>query len=328
MKIKFTITLLVASFIFVACNLNNKIHLYPSNNATDTSSSSISISSTEESNNNSYLITDNTSFKLDEIIKALDETIGEYKDNISLYYYNFDTKEEYSINEDVYHITASLKKIPLAMQVLDKVHAGELTLDTEIEYLSSDFSDGTGILQFKENIGSQPISYLLELSMTESDNIAFNMMNRLCGYTLTEYIDNILGENSMLIENNSTKLTSKHNFQILHRLYTNPDANPYYSSIIDYLKNTAFNDSMNKYIPKDKVAHKIGSYFRSYHDSGIIFAKETFLLVVLTKDIGELTVDPEFNEDDEDRYLIDWGKEAFELIAQISKCIYNIIENS
>lgn len=327
MKIKFVITLIIASFIFVACNLNNKIYLYPSNSVTDTSSSSISNSSTEKSNNNPVIITDNTSSKLDEIIEALDETIREYKDNISLYYYNFDTKEKYSINEDVYHITASLKKIPLAMQVLDKVYAGEFTLDTEIEYLSSDFADGTGILQFEENIGSQPIRYLLELSMTESDNIAFNMLNRLCGNTLVEYIDNLLGENSMLIDNGVTKLTAKHHFEILYRLYSNPNKNPYYIYIINYLKNTAFNDSMNKYISKDKVAHKIGSYFRSYHDSGIVFAKETFLLVVLTKDIGELTDDPKFNEDDEDRYLIDWGKGAFELIAQISKCIYDIIEN-
>ena len=327
MKIKFAITLLITSFIFVACNLNNKIYLSPSNNVTDTSSSSISTSSTEKSNNNQVIITDNTSSKLDEIIEALDEAIGEYKDNISLYYYNFDTKEKYSINEDVYHITASLKKIPLAMQVLDKVHAGEFTLDTEIEYLSSDFADGTGILQFEENIGSQPIRYLLELSMIESDNIAFNMMNRLCDYTLIDYVNTILGENSMIIENDMTKLTAKHNFQILHRLYTNPTENPYYHLIIDYLKNTAFNDSMNKYIPKDKVSHKIGSYFRSYHDSGIIFAKETFLLVVLTKDIGELTNDPSFIADEEERYLVDWGKGAFELIANISKCIYDIIEN-
>lgn len=59
----------------------------------------------------------------------------------------------------------------------------------------------------------------------------------------------------------------------------------------------------------------------------IIFAKETFLLVVLTKDIGELTNDPSFIADEEERYLVDWGKGAFELIANISKCIYDIIEN-
>ena len=331
MKFKFTIVLLITTFMFISCSVNTKTALTKNKNNTDTitdaGSSSISNPSNTTSNNHQVDVIENTSSKLDTIIESLDNVIGDYKDNIALYYYNFDSKEEYSINEDVYHVTASLKKIPLAMQVLDKVQAGEITLDTEIEYLPSDFADGTGILQFEEYIGKRTIKDLLELSMIESDNIAFNMMNRLCDYTLIDYVNTILGENSMIIENDMTKLTAKHNFQILHRLYTNPTENPYYHLIIDYLKNTAFNDSMNKYIPKDKVSHKIGSYFRSYHDSGIIFAKETFLLVVLTKDIGELTNDPSFIADEEERYLVDWGKGAFELIANISKCIYDIIEN-
>ena len=116
--------------------------------------------------------------------------------------------------------------------------------------------------------------------------------------------------------------------KILYNLYTNPNNNPYYSLIIEHLKDTEFNDSINKYLPDGSVSHKIGSYFRSYHDAGIIFGKQDYILVVLTKDIGELVVHPDFKDDDEDRYVVDWGKEAFELIAQISKTIYEIVEDT
>lgn len=270
--------------------------------------------------------TEKTASKLNEILETIPNIVENYKDNMSLYYYNFDSKEEYYFNEDIYYLTASLKKIPQVMQVLDKVHNGEITLDTKIEYQDSDYADGTGILQVEEEIGSHPISQLIELAMTESDNIAYNMLNRLCGDSLLEYVNDMLGENAMIIENDYTKLTAKHNFKILYKLYTNPDNNPYYKMIIEHLKKTAFNDSLNKYLPDGAVSHKIGSYFRSYHDSGIIFGKQTYILVVLTRDIGELTNDPQFTEEEEERYVMDWGKEAFELIATISKNIYNIIE--
>lgn len=265
--------------------------------------------------------------KLDKIIPAIDEVVGEYKDNIALYYYNFDSAESYCFNEDRYYLSASLRKIPLVMQVLDKVNAGELSLDTLVEYQEVDYAGGTGVLQDEDYIGSRPIKELIELSMTESDNIAFNMLNRLCGYTLIEYTNNLLGPNCMIEEDGYIKLTAKHNFEIMYNLYTNPNNNPYYNMVIEALKDTAFNDSINKYLPEGTVAHKIGSFYRSYHDSGIIFGDETYILVILTRDVGTLSNSSEFTEEQEERILVDWGKEAFELIANVSKAIYDIVSS-
>lgn len=329
MIFKYIICLVLVVFSFVGCSIKNTTLALP-NNISDTSiSDSEAIDEAIDIDNNDVTPSeDEFKPKLDEIKTAVSNVIGDKTDNIALYYYNINTKEEFAINEDVYHITASLRKVPLAMQVLDKVNSGEISLDTEIEYIPSDFSDGTGTLQFEEFIGSRPISELIELSMKESDNIAANMLNRFCGYTLSSYVNDMLGEEAYLVyDDGYSKLTAKHHFKILYNLYTNLENNTYYSLIIDHLKDTEFNDSINKYLPEDVVSHKIGSYFRSYHDMGIIFGEQDYILVVLTKDIGELVVHPDFADDDEERYLIDWGKEAFELIAQISKSIYEIVED-
>lgn len=357
MKLKYITTILLTLNLLVSCTSNNKNLLSSSTNSnlnsteTDTDTNIDNTNNilkdkltdrlydnenlTNSEKNDSEENTSNTNnsipkaeSKLDKIIPAIDEIVGEYKDNIALYYYNFDSDETYCFNEDRYYLSASLRKVPLVMQVLDKVNSGELSLDTLVEYKDLDYAGGTGILQNEEYIGSRTIQELVELSMTESDNIAFNMLNRLCGYTLIEYTNNMLGQNCMIEENGYIKLTAKHNFEIMFNLYTNPNNNPYYEIIIDSLKDTAFNSSINKYLPEDTVAHKIGSFYRSYHDSGIIFGDETYILIVLTRDIGTLTDSDEFTSDQEERFLVDWGKGAFELIANISKVIYDTIHIS
>ena len=264
-------------------------------------------------------------YSIDEIIKCIDENTNDFKDKMALYYYNFDTDEEYFFNEDTYFVAASLKKVPLVMQVLDKVYKCELSLNDEIKYIeSSDYATGTGILQFEDNIGSRSIDELIKLSIIESDNIAYNMLNRVCGNTLTEYIENITSDYTAN-DDEYPKLTAKQNFEILYRLYKNPDNNPYYSTVIELMKETEFHDRLDKYIAYEKVSHKIGSYYRYYHDMGFIFAEETYLLVVLSKDIGELSNSPEFTPEQEERIVIDWGDEACEVIAVLSKSIFNII---
>ena len=265
--------------------------------------------------------------KVKEIEKAINEVAGKYKDNIAVYYYNFDCDEKYCFNEDKYYITASLRKIPQMMEVADKLQAGNFTLDTKIKYKSEDYHDGTGILQFEDEIGKRTVRELMELSIKESDNIAFYMLSRFCGNDLIPYIRKLINDNE-IPDGEYKLLTATQHYKILSKLYENPNNNPYYPMIIEYMKDTAFNDSMNKYLPKGTVAHKIGSYFRYYHDMGFVFGKENYMLVILTKDIGELSNDPKYSKEQEERHIIDWGKEANEVIAQISKRIYNIVEEN
>lgn len=249
----------------------------------------------------------------EEIKNVVEENIGKYKDNIAVYYYKLDGSEEYYLNESKIFVAASLSKVPQAMEGIDKINNGELSFDAIVQYSEEDYEEGTGVLRYKEKINDITVREALELSLLYSDNIAKNMLNRICGYDINDYISKITGE-KISVDN----LTSvKEQAVIYYKLYHDDK----YSLIVDLLKKTYCHDRIDKYLDYHKVAHKFGNYYRYYHDGGIIFEDEPYILIILTKDVGVLSenLDEELTEDE--RMLIDDGKGATELIANISKDI-------
>ena len=246
------------------------------------------------------------------------EEAGEYKDNIALYYYNFDTDIDYAINETREFRAASTVKLPQAMMVCDDIHKGRISLDTMMRYnKETDFEGGTGSLQFRDNIGSISIGEALGLSIRNSDNIAYRMLKRYTSSSVTNYIHSITG----ISNTTHSRITAEQGMIILKRLYENPENNPNYDIIINHLKNTVFHETMDKYIPYNKVAHKIGSFYRYYHDYGIVYADTNYLLVILTKDVGDI---PSWDTGEDNISLLDGGEIAMEKCANISKRIYEL----
>lgn len=259
--------------------------------------------------------------KLEKIKNSIEDSLVDYKENIGLYYYNLESHDKYSINEDRYFIAASLKKVPQAMMIFDQVRNGDLALDNVIYYTSDDYSAGTGILQNQENIAPMTIKEAIELSIIYSDNIAFNMLERVSGKDINEYIRDICGEDKKP-ERNTT--TAYQQYKIYERMYNMKDIDENYKFLENLLKNTIFHNRLDKYIPKELVAHKIGNFYRYYNDAGIIYVEKPYVLVVLTKDIGELSNKAPLSGDENERCLIDFGEKACQLIANISKSIYDI----
>ena len=46
-------------------------------------------------------------YSLNDIIDSIEQTTTDLKNNLALYYYNFDTKEKYAFNEDSYFVASS-----------------------------------------------------------------------------------------------------------------------------------------------------------------------------------------------------------------------------
>lgn len=263
---------------------------------------------------------------LNELIdEKVSEILGEYKDNVSIYFKNLNTNEEYILNGDTYYIAASTNKIPLAMSILDEVNNGEKSLDDILYFTEADIEGGSGVLYYMDEIPPLTISEAINLAIVESDNIAKNMLLRIAPIGITDYMRSITNDDSIPYGNYTT---AKQLGILLSNLYENQDNNPNYKMLIDYMTKTSFHDRLDKYIDYDKVAHKIGTYYRYYHDAGIIYGKDPYILVVLTKDIGELSDEPYNNEGEDERFVLDWGEEACEIIAQISKEIYNLVETN
>lgn len=201
-------------------------------------------------------------------------------------------------NDNKNYIAASTIKVSLVMKVADLMHTGKISEDASIMYTPKCDEGGTGLLQYEREKLKSPIKCkeLMKLAIENSDNIATNMLwIKYDG--VDDYIKDTLG---VTRKTGNNYLTARTQSLLLERLYKNPDNNPIYPEIIKWMKNTEFHDRLDEYIPYDKVAHKVGNYADYIHDTGIVYTKSPYILVVYSKG------------------------ESSEEIAKLSKDIYNI----
>ncbi|MCF0147593.1 MAG: serine hydrolase [Clostridium sp.] len=315
MKKIYILLLGIVTTIFIGCKAN------------DNSIMEKGISNEENlgSTNNKRKQVSESKNSIDLIDRKVNEVLGDYKDNVAIYFKNLNTNEEYTLNENTYYVAASTNKVPLSMLILDEVNRGEKSLDDLLYFIEEDREIGSGLLYDLEEVPNLTINEAIYLSIVNSDNIAKNMLIRVAKNDITDYMKEITQDNSIPYGN---YLTARQLGILLNKLYENPDNNPYYNQLIEYMTETTYHDRLDKYLDYDKVAHKIGNYYRYYHDIGIIYGEDPYILVVLTKDIGDLSTEPYEEGGENERYLLDWGEEAFELIASLSREIYTIVEES
>lgn len=237
----------------------------------------------------------NNDYSLEDRIKVF---LGDDIENFSLVYYNLLTNEIVNINESKEFLAASTYKIGLNLLVYNLASTGEIDLTDTITYESSDYEDGTGLLCTEPTIGTYTIQELLDLSIQYSDNIATNMLGRyLGGHALVrKNLYELLNIDYPYEENT---ITADIESQILMYIYNHRDSENY-SHLIDTLTKTEFHERLDKYIPQDIVAHKIGSNESYIHDVGIILSDSPYILAIYTNNLTD----------------------AEEKIAQISKAIY------
>ena len=237
--------------------------------------------------------------KLATLEKGIRALVGDNINGFGLVYYDINSKRTIEINADKQFVAASTIKIPINMLMYDMIQDKKIDINEKLKYEECDYEDGAGVLQ--ETDLSEPIAIktLSDLSIIHSDNIAINMLLRKVGEEKRySYIEEIVGH-SIVHEGNS--ITPKDSFKILKRLYSNPENNKYYSDMIETMKKTEYHDRIDKYIPKEIVAHKIGDFAPYVNDTAIVYKDNPYILVVFTKDIPE----------------------ADEVIGQVSKMIYD-----
>lgn len=230
---------------------------------------------------------------------------GEELSKVGLVYYDLERGQKIAINEDKVFVAASTSKVQINMIAYDFARNGDLFLDEKILYKEEDYEEGAGrLLADYKKSKPIPMQVLLDYSIKYSDNIATNMIiRRLGGSVKLRNLANIMaGTNTDTQEN---FVTPEQEFRILKLLY-NKRKDRYYSYLIELLKNTDSHDRLDKYIPQDIVAHKVGDYSTYVHDVGIIFTEKPYILVVYTNNLPELIY-----------------KEPHEKIAQLSKLIYD-----
>lgn len=206
----------------------------------------------------------------------------EYRDKVGISYFDLSSQKGFDLNGDVYFVAASTYKIPLNIVLMDKANKGEIDLDLKIEYVDLDYENGTGILQEGELL-NEPISLrdLSKYSIVYSDNIASNMIYRyLGGYNqMRKDFDKLLGYETDRSDNILTPNIARDAYKLMY--YSN---NKYYKEILEYGKNTIFNDRISRDIP-NIVSHKVGNYNGYSNDIGIVYDEKPYILCVYTNNI-------------------------------------------
>lgn len=308
MKKKYLALILISLFSvasLVGCN--------KSSIALDKENLSSSNEKTETESNEDLVNDEKIKEEINAVSASIEKNLGNYKNNTSVYYYNLENGAEYTLDADRKYMGASMRKLPVVMSIADDIHAGKLKIDDMLVFnKETDQAGGSGILQGEKVIKPISIKYAMELSMKFSDNIAHKMLLRTASKDIGEYVT-FVSEEKM----EDPYLSAKQMASLYKRLHENPENNPLYPQIIELLKNTEYHDRIDKYIPHDKVAHKIGDYYRFYHDSAIVYSDNPYVLVVMTKDVGKLRP----GGDEDTRLLDDDGEEACEFVAKMAKSL-------
>lgn len=206
---------------------------------------------------------------------------------------NLTVIDEFDGNKDGYFRAASVVKLQMAYVAYRLIERGELSVDKT----------------YYDSVTKQEFMLLptLHKMVSQSDNNLFNTMLRLIGRektnkTLIEYgILNspVYGEISPAIgysrENNikrhgttkvGGKITPKDMGKILEAIYNEKDENPFMECFNEALLANIYNSRIPEGIGhKYPVAHKTGTADSAgtYNDAGIIYCKNPYILVVLTK---------------------------------------------
>ncbi len=205
--------------------------------------------------------------------------------NVSVYYKDLTSGDEYVYNKDYAYENASLKKLPLYLYIYTLIKDGEMDPNMQVTYTSKDVYGGTGVINGMPYGTKFTVKDLLSKSIIYSDNVAFKMLQRTVNTNdYNKFIDTIGGKVSYY----------KYNIQnvagYMNYLYKFMNENPKYRDQIMYdFTNTVFNDRIPAGIPDNiKVAHKIGSLDSSYHDAAIVFDEHPYILIIMTEN-GSLT---------------------------------------
>jgi|GEM_PF-546353 len=251
--------------------------------------------------------TDRDEVKDLSVLKSdIESYIKKFSGEYGIYYINLVDGSEFGINETTEYIAASTIKIPINLYLYKKIEAGSVNGDGLMTYLQSDYEGGTGKLQY-EKVGSRyTVKELSRLSIEVSDNVATNILLRLLGRNnVKDYMRELGGTVVSDADNVSCPKDMALYMKRVYEFYQSNDSLG--KELMNYFENTIFNDRIPKLLPKDvRVAHKIGNQVGAYHDVGVVFSDEPYVISIMSRNVDDET-------------------EACEVIANISKKVYDFV---
>jgi len=312
----------------------------PATSTTETSGDQGTASSTTSASSSSSIETTSTSASTEELkwyqkepvytrnpvnveplVNDLKNFIFEFSGIYGVSFLDLTSGATFGINDIDYYEAASTIKIPLSLFIYNKVATEDLNLNERMTYEEQDHEGGTGYIINHGKVGDEyTLRLLVNYAIIYSDNIATNMLLRKFGRdNLKQFMRELGGEIVDDIDNVSCPRDMTlylKQLTLFEQEY--PDLG---REIISYLRkvhmftggyvNTPEADlRLIRYLPPEiqrDVAHKTGNSTGAWHDVGIIYADNPYILSVMTYGV-----------------LYD---EVNDVIANISKKVFEYMEN-
>ena len=202
----------------------------------------------------------------------------------------------YRANERV--PSASVIKLPILLEAMERVKAGTLDLDEIHILVDSEKTGGDGVLKTYPHRSRISYRDLLRLMMIYSDNTATNIFinelsqdainRRIQSIGLTQsHLNRVMMDTLAARQGRENYVTAQEMNALLEKIYRQQVATPdLCNQMIGLLKQSDDTLTIPRLLPKTvAVAHKTGvlSYVRG--DAAIVFARQPFLLSVFVEGV-------------------------------------------
>lgn len=225
----------------------------------------------------------------EEVVREIEALTNDLRGKYAVYIYSFNSGKEYGINQKEVFPAASVNKVPVILAFYRELEKNKFSPTEEYKLQEQDIQGyGTGVMLSEEPGKIFTYEELLQLSGKKSDNTAAYVLSKILGFKNLEIFLQSLGLKNTSIEKNETTAFEAGKLFVLTYEGNILKTGKYKQQFFDNLTETDFEDRIPAGIPKDiGVAHKIGSLERVYHDCGIVFGENPFVLCILSQETAE-----------------------------------------
>lgn len=215
---------------------------------------------------------------------AVKQAMADFPGTYSIAVQALEGGQRWTLNPDQRYHPASTIKMPVALYTLEQYRAGKLSWQEMIEYTPADFeTPGGGAFEEVEFGGLYPVDNLVSRALRYSNNVAVNMLGRHLGWANIEaWTKRIDGDLDRV--NGSPRVTALSALGWWLHLHKLSLEDPQHAELLlTPLRLVEYNGRITAGLPEGVPhLHKFGSYDGNYHDTGIIYAKQPYILIVLT----------------------------------------------
>jgi beta-lactamase class A len=269
---------------------------------------------------------------LDQARAEVQSRIAKSGADVAIAFRTLDGKDEWFLRADDSFHAASTMKIPVMIELFHQAREGKIKLDDPILIRNQFHSivdgsiyklnpgDDSEIDLYKAEGQTRPVSELLDLMITQSSNLATDVLIekldvenvRATVHSLHADGMNVLRgvEDDKAYEKDLNDTTTARALLILLQAIANDKAVDADAShqMVEILKRQKFHEAIPAGLPPGiVVAHKTGEITKIHHDAAIVYARRPFILVILTRGIAD-------------------NQQSAALMADITRILYQAVE--